>query len=133
MRDIGAPAVIIEGGIRDTLYGPKMVATLAVPAAMGEVAITQHPSYRRAMQDAAGMVMFVRMAAHSASGIDPITASREAGEVSWDVIVLPTDVVLIGRTADADFGPFLLSEEPTDGHRLSKVARQLEFAGISVG
>ncbi|MBP2295076.1 hypothetical protein [Azospirillum rugosum] len=133
MRDIGAPAVIIEGCIRDTLYGPRMVATLAVSAAMGDVAIMQHPSYRRAMQDAAGMVMFVRMAAHNASGIDPVTASRVAEEVSWNVIVLPTDVVLIGRTADADFGPFLLSEHPADDHRLSKVARQLEFAGISVG
>ncbi len=133
MREVGAPAILIEGSLRDGAFGPRMVATIGLPAEMGEVPITGYASYRRAMHDAAGMVSFVRMSAHSASGIDPVTASREPEHVSWDVVVLPTEVVLIARTEDADYGPFLLVEGAPDAGRLSSVAHQLAFAGIAVG
>jgi hypothetical protein len=80
------------------------------------------------MRDAAGMVAFSRMAAHGASGIDPITASREHEEVLWQVIVLPAGVVLIARTEQADFGPFLLAETDPDERRIDLVNLQLDFA-----
>ena len=133
MRDVGAPAVLINGSLRDTPFGPRMVATLGLPAEMGEIAIAGRPSYRRAMHDAAGMVTFARMAVHSASGISPVAASREPEHVSWEVVVLPADVVLIARTENADFGPFVLTEGIPDARRLALVARQLDFAGVTVG
>lgn len=133
MREVGAPAILIEGSLRDTPFGPRIVATLGLPAVMGPVAITGYLSYRRAMRDAAGLVGFVRMAAHSASGIGPAAASREPEDVSWDVIVLPADVVLIARTESADYGPFLLAEAAPEARHLTSVARQLDFAGIAVG
>jgi hypothetical protein len=74
------------------------------------------------------MVAFSRMAAHGASGIDPITASRKHEEVLWQVIVLPAGVVLIARTEQADFGPFLLAESDPDERRIDLVNLQLDFA-----
>lgn len=133
MREVGAPAVLIDGGLRDTPFGPRIVATLGLPAGMAAIALTRHAAYRRAMHDAAGMIGFARMAAHGAGGIGPATASREPEYVSWEVVVLPKDVVLIARTEDADYGPFLLAEDAPDPRRLSLVARQLDFAGIVVG
>jgi hypothetical protein len=111
MRDLGAPAVLIDGCLRDTPFGPRIIATLDLPPQMGKTALVRHPAYRLVMRDAAGMVAFSRMAAHGASGIDPITASREHEEVLWQVIVLPAGVVLIaggersGRTADRSGQP----------------------------
>jgi hypothetical protein len=133
MREVGAPAILIEGGLRDTPFGPSIVATLGLPAEMGPVELSKYPSYRRAMHDAAGMIGFARMAAHGASGINPVTASREPEYVSWEVVVLPKDVVLIARTENADYGPFLLAEGIVDARRLALVARQLDFAGVCVG
>ena len=133
MRDLGAPAVLIEGVLRHTPFGPSISATLGLPEDMGDVSLTGHPAYRRAMHDIAGMVSFARMAAHSASGIDPVTASREPEHLSWEVIVLPKEVVLIARTGDADYGPFLLTEQEPDSRTLSMVGHQLDFAGIKVG
>jgi hypothetical protein len=128
MRDLGAPAVLIDGSLRDTPFGPKIIATLDLPPQMGKTALSGHPAYRLVMRDAAGMVAFSRMAAHGASGIDPITASREQEEVTWQVIVLPAGVVLIARTEQADFGPFLLAESDPDERRIDLVNLQLDFA-----
>lgn len=133
MRDLRAPAVLIEGQLIDTPFGPRIAATLSLPPEMGAVPLTEHPAYRRAMRDAAGMVTFMRMAALNASGIDPVTASREPETVVWQVVVVPAGVTLIARTDSADFGPFLLSEDNPDEERTALVGRQLEFAGITVG
>lgn len=133
MRDFGAPAVLVEGHLLDTVFGPRIVATLRLPPAMGPVRPDDHPAYRLAMRDAAGLVTFVRMAALGASGIDPVTASREPEAALWQVVVLPAGVVLIARTDEADFGPFLMADtEPTD-RQTALVATQLDFAGITVG
>jgi hypothetical protein len=128
MRDLGAPAVLIDGCLRDTPFGPRIIATLDLPPQMGKTALIRHPAYRLVMRDAAGMVAFSRMAAHGASGIDPITVSREHEEVLWQVIVLPAGVVLIARTEQADFGPFLLAESDPDERRIDLVNLQLDFA-----
>lgn len=128
MRDLGAPAVLIDGCLRDTPFGPRIIATLDLPPRMGDAALSRHPSYRPAMRDAAGMVAFSRMAAHGASGIDPVTASREHEDVLWQVIVLPAGVVLIARTERADYGPFLLAESEPDERGIDLVSLQLDFA-----
>ncbi|HEY0835892.1 MAG TPA: hypothetical protein VGE72_18455 [Azospirillum sp.] len=133
MRDLRAPAILIEGQLIDTPFGPRIAATLSLPPEMGPVPLTGHPAYRRAMRDAAGMVTFMRMAALNASGIDPATASREPETVVWQAVVVPAGVALIARTDSADFGPFLLSEDDPDEARTALVGRQLEFAGITVG
>jgi len=133
MRDLGAPAILIEGQLRDTPFGPRIAATMDVPPEMGPVALSAHPAYRPAMRDAAGMVTYARMVALNASGIDPITATREPEEVLWQVIVVPAGVALIARTQSADFGPFFLLESDLDAARSALVGRQLEFAGITVG
>lgn len=133
MRDLGAPAILIEGRLMDTPFGPRIAATMDLPAEMGPVPLSGHPAYRLAMRDAAGMVTFARMAALGASGIDALTATSEPEEALWQVAVLPAGVVLIARTEEADFGPFLLAEgEPDPGH-LHRVGLQLDFAGITVG
>src|SRR3546814_21048425 len=100
---------------------------------MGPVPLGAHPAYRRAMRDAAGMLTFARMAAHGASGVDPITASCEPEDVLWQVVVLPAGVVLIARTKAADFGPFLLDERETDQRAIALVGLQMDFAGIALG
>jgi hypothetical protein len=143
MRDLGAPAILIDGCLRDTPFGPRIIATLDLPPQMrppqmgppqigspqtGKTPLVRHPSYRPVMRDAAGMVAFSRMAAHGASGIDPVTASREHEEVLWQVIVLPAGVVLIARTERADYGPFLLDESEPDKRRIDLVNLQLDFA-----
>jgi hypothetical protein len=138
MRDLGAPAILIDGCLRDTPFGPRIIATLDLPPQMGpqqmsppqtgKTPLVRHPSYRLVMRDAAGMVAFSRMAAHGASGIDPVTASREHEEVLWQVIVLPAGVVLIARTERADYGPFLLDESEPDERRINLVNLQLDFA-----
>lgn len=133
MRDLRAPAILIEGRLTDTPFGPRIAATLDVPPEMGRVALTGHPAYRLAMRDAAGMVGFARMVALNASGVDPATASRELEDVLWQVIVLPAGVTLIARTEDADYGPFLLAEEEPDERLSALVGSQLSFAGITVG
>lgn len=134
MRDLGAPAVLVEGQLIDTPFGPRLAATMEVPPESGTaIALTGHPAYRLAMRDAAGMVTFARMAALNASGIDPVTASREPESVLWQLIVVPAGVALIARTEGADFGPFHLSEEEPDERQSALVDRQLEFAGITVG
>lgn len=133
MRDLGAPAILVEGRLMDTPFGPRIAATLDVPAEMGSVMLTGHPAYRRAMHDAAGMVTFARMVALNASGIDPVTASREHEAVLWQLVVLPAGVVLIARTEAADYGPFLLAEEEPDERQSALVERQLAFAGVTVG
>jgi hypothetical protein len=132
-RDLGAPAVLIEGRLLDTPFGPRIAATLGLPEEMGPVALEGHPAYRPALRDAAGMVTFARMAALSASGIDPVTASREHEEAVWQLAVLPAGVVLIARTEEADFGPFLMAEVEPDERHLATVAAQLALAGITVG
>jgi hypothetical protein len=128
MKDLGAPAILIDGCLRDTPFGPKIIATLDLPPQMGKIPLARHPAYRLVMRDAAGMVAFSRMAAHGASGIDPVTASREHEEVLWQVIVLPAGVVLIARTERADYGPFLLDESEPDKRRIDLVNLQLDFA-----
>jgi hypothetical protein len=143
MKDLGAPAILIDGCLRDTPFGPRIIATLDLPPQMrppqmgppqigspqtGKTPLVRHPSYRPVMRDAAGMVAFSRMAAHGASGIDPVTASREHEEVLWQVIVLPAGVVLIARTERADYGPFLLDESEPDERRINLVNLQLDFA-----
>jgi hypothetical protein len=128
MKDLGAPAILIDGCLRDTPFGPKIIATLDLPPQMGKIPLARHPAYRLVMRDAAGMVAFSRMAAHGASGIDPVTASREHEEVLWQVIVLPAGVVLIARTERADYGPFLLDESEPDERRIDLVNLQLDFA-----
>jgi hypothetical protein len=128
MKDLGAPAILIDGCLRDTPFGPKIIATLDLPPQMGKIPLSRHPAYRLVMRDAAGMVAFSRMAAHGASGIDPVTASREHEEVLWQVIVLPAGVVLIARTERADYGPFLLDESEPDKRRIDLVNLQLDFA-----
>ncbi|HSK39583.1 MAG TPA: hypothetical protein VK943_07430 [Arenibaculum sp.] len=133
MRDLGAPAVLVEGRLLDTPFGPRIAATLGVPSEMGPVTLSEHPAYRRAMRDAAGLVTFVRMAALGAAGIGPITASREPEAVLWQVVVLPAGVVLIARTEDADYGPFLLTEGEPAARSAVLAAIQLDFAGITVG
>jgi len=134
MRDLGAPAILIEGQLVDSPFGPRIAATLDVPPEMGPVPrLSEHPAYRLAMRDAAGMVTFARMAALNASGIDPITASREPQSVLWQLIVVPAGVALIARTDTADFGPFLLSEDEPDERLTTLVGHQLQFAGITVG
>lgn len=133
MRDLGAPAILIEGQLMDTPFGPRIAATMDVPPEMGPVALSAHPAYRPAMRDAAGMVTYARMVALNASGIDPITATREPEEVLWQVVVVPAGVALIARTHSADFGPFLLLEDELDTALGALVGRQLEFAGITVG
>lgn len=133
MRDFGAPAIVVEGRLVDSPFGPRIAATLDVPPEMGAVFLAGHPAYRPAMRDAAGMVTFARMVALNASGIDPETAGREQPDVLWQVIVLPAGVALIARTEEADFGPFLLAEEEPDERLAALVDRQLSFAGITVG
>jgi hypothetical protein len=133
MRDLGASAILIEGRLLDTPFGPKIVATMSLPTEMGPVPLGAHSAYRRAMRDAAGMITFARMAAHSASGIDPITASCEPEDVLWQLVVLPAGVVLIARTKAADFGPFLLDEREPDQRALALVGLQMDFAGITLG
>lgn len=133
MRDLGAPAVLIEGRLLATVFGPKIVATMSLPPAMGPVPLGEHPAYRLAMRDAAGMITFARMVAHSASGVDPITASCEPDDVLWELDVLPAGVVLIARTKEADFGPFLLDERVPDQRALALVGLQMGFAGITLG
>lgn len=133
MRDLGAPAILIEGQLIDSPFGPRIAATLDVPPEMGPVPLTGHPSYRRAMHDAAGMVTYARMAALTASGIGPVAASREPESVLWQLVVVPAGVILIARTATADFGPFLLSESEPDERLTALVDHQLSFAGITVG
>jgi hypothetical protein len=128
MKDLGAPAILIDGCLRDTPFGPRIIATLDLPPQMGKIPLARHPAYRLVMRDAAGMVAFSRMAAHGASGIDPVTASREHEEVLWQVIVLPAGVVLIARTERADYGPFLLDESEPDERRINLVNLQLDFA-----
>ena len=85
------------------------------------------------MRDADGMVTYARMVALNASGIDPITATRELEEVLWPVIVVPAGVALIACTQAVDSGPFFLLESDPDAARSALVGRQLEFAGITVG
>ncbi|PWC35308.1 hypothetical protein [Azospirillum sp. TSO22-1] len=133
MRDFSAPAILVEGRLMETPFGPRIAATMDVPPEMGPVTLAGHPAYRLAMRDAAGMVTFARMVALNASGIDPVTASRELEDVLWQVIVLPAGVTLIARTEDADYGPFLLAEEEPDERLAALVDRQLSFAGITVG
>lgn len=133
MRDFGSPAILVEGRLMDTPFGPRIAATMDVPPEMGEVRLTGHPSYKLAMRDAAGVVSFARMVALNASGVDPITASREPEEVLWQVIVLPAGVTLIARTDSADYGPFLLAEEEPDDRLSALIDHQLSFAGITVG
>jgi len=133
MRDLGAPAVLIDGSLRDTPFGPRIIATLDLPPQMGKTPLVRHPAYRLVMRDAAGMVAFSRMAAHGASGIDPVTASREHEEVLWQVIVLPAGVVLIARTERANYGPFLLAESEPNEQRIDLVNLQLDFAVEPVG
>jgi hypothetical protein len=133
-RDLGAPAVLIEGRLLDGPHGPRVAATVGLPPEMGEpIGLAAHPSYRAALRDAAGMLTFARMAALAASGIDPVTASSEPEEALWQLAVLPAGVVLIARTEEADFGPFLMAEGKPDEHQLDTVALQLDFAGITVG
>ncbi len=133
MRDLSAPAILVEGRLMDTPFGPRIAATMDVPAEMGAVELTGHPAYRLAMRDAAGMVTFARMVALNASGIDPVTASREPESVLWQLVVLPAGVTLIARTDNADYGPFLLAEDEPDERLSALVDRQLSFAGITVG
>lgn len=133
MRDLGASAVLIEGRLLGTLFGPKIVATVSLPSEMGPVPLGEHPAYRLAMRDAAGMITFARMVAHNASGIDPITASCEPEDVLWQLVVLPAGVVLIARTKKADYGPFLLNEREPDQRALALVSLQMDFAGITLG
>lgn len=133
MRDLGAPAILIEGQLIAGPFGPRIAATLDIPPEMGQVGLTAHPSYRRAMHDAAGMVTYARMAALSASGIGPVAASREPETVLWQLIVVPAGVALIARTETADYGPFHLSEAEPDERLTALVDRQLSFAGITVG
>jgi hypothetical protein len=135
MRDLGAPAILIEGWLRDTPFGPKIIATLDLPPQMGRSHLSSHPAYRLAMRDAAGMVTFTRMVAHGASGISPATAAQAPAtaaqandDVVWQVIVLPAGVVLVARSGEADYGPFLLTETEPDEHRIDLVDRQLTFA-----
>lgn len=133
MRDLGAPAILIEGQLMDTPFGPRIAATLDVPPDMGPVALSAHPAYRPAMRDAAGMVTYARMVALNASGVGPLAATREPEDVVWQVVVVPAGVALIARTESADFGPFLLLDEGGDAALGALVGRQLEFAGITVG
>ncbi|NYZ15984.1 hypothetical protein HL658_25885 [Azospirillum sp. RWY-5-1] len=133
MRDLGAPAVLFEGQLIATPFGPRIAATMALSAEMGPVPLDEHPSYRPAMRDASAMVTFARMAALNASGIDPVTASTEPESALWQVVVVPAGVALIARTDNADFGPFLLSEREPDERQSMLVGRQLAFAGITVG
>ncbi len=133
MRDLGAPAILIEGQVVDTPFGPHLAATLDVPPEMGPVSLTGHPSYRRVMHDAAGMVNYARMMALAASGVTPVTASREPESVLWQLVVVPAGVVLITRTATADYGPFLLCESAPDERLTTLASHQLSFAGITVG
>jgi hypothetical protein len=95
---------------------------------MGRSHLSSHPAYRLAMRDAAGMVTFSRMVAHGASGISPATAAQPNDDVVWQVIVLPAGVVLVARSGEADFGPFLLTETEPDERRIDLVDRQLTFA-----
>ncbi|WP_207485956.1 hypothetical protein [Arenibaculum pallidiluteum] len=133
MRAFGAPAVVVEGRLLDTVFGPRIAATLGLPPAMGPVVVSGHPAYRAAMRDAAGLVTFLRMTALAASGIGPVTASTEPETALWQVIVLPAGVVLIARTREADFGPFLMTLEEPTARQADLVAVQLDFAGIGVG
>ncbi|MBP2312652.1 hypothetical protein [Azospirillum soli] len=133
MRDLGAPAILIEGQLMDTPFGPRIAATMDVPPDMGPVALSAHPAYRPAMRDAAGMVTYARMVALNASGVGPLAATREPEDVVWQVVVVPAGVALIARTESADFGPFLLLEDGLDAALGALVGRQLEFAGITVG
>jgi hypothetical protein len=128
MRDLGAPAILIEGWLRDTPFGPKIIATLDLPPPMKSKHLSAHPAYRLVMRDAAGMVTFSRMIAHGASGIGLIAAAQSAEDVLWQVIVLPAGVVLVARTDQADFGPFLLTETEPDERRIDLVDLQLSFA-----
>src|SRR4051812_50055418 len=89
MKDLGAPAVLIDGCLRDTPFGPRIIATLDLPPQMGKTALVRHPAYRLVMRDAAGMVAFSRMAAHGARHIDPIPASRGQGGGLWPGIRVP--------------------------------------------
>ena len=133
MRVFGAPAVLVEGQLRETVFGPRIVATLRLPPEMGPVPLDGHPAYRTAMRDAAGLVTFVRMTALAASGVNPVAASLEPERAEWQVVVLPAGVVLIARTEDADFGPFLMAEDEPSERQAALAAMQLEFAGITVG
>lgn len=133
MRDLGAPAVVIEGRMEDTPFGPRIVATLVFPAAMGEVALERHPAYRLAMRDASAMLTYARMTALNASGIDPVTATLTPESALWQVVVVPAGVALIARTDTADFGPFHLTEHEPDDRQSMLVGRQLSFAGVTVG
>src|SRR4051794_34077758 len=119
MRDLGAPAVLIDGSLRDTPFGPRIIATLDLPPQMGKTPLVRHPAYRLVMRDAAGMVAFSRMAAHGASGIDPVTASREHEEGLWQGIGLPGRGVLIARTGGGTTGSILLDEK---GHGAKRTA-----------
>ena len=127
MRDLGAPGILLEGRLIDTPFGPRIVATLDVPSAMGDVGLCRHPAYRRAMRDAAGLMTYVRMVAMGAGGIGPVTASREPEEVVWTVIALPAGMVLTASTEAADFGPFLLWTERPSERQVAMVERQLAF------
>src|SRR4051812_50047581 len=89
MKDLGAPAILIDGCLRDTPFGPRIIATLDLPPQMGKTALVRHPAYRLVMRDAAGKGGFSPKAAHGASNIDPITPRPEHEEVVWEGVGPP--------------------------------------------
>ncbi len=133
MRDIGAPALIVEGQmLMESPTGPRMVATLEAPPAMGpegERALRAHPRYRPAKHGLSRLMVYVRMMVLHAGGVDPVSARLEPLPLIYDLVTLPDGDALVIRTETEVLGNFLLwTSQPTE-QDVRRAEQQLAFVG----
>ena len=133
MRDIGAPALVVEGQIlMESPTGPRMVATLeALPAmgAEGERALRAHPRYRLAKHGLSRLMVYVRMMILHAGGVDPISARLEPLPWIYDLVTLPDGDALVIRTETEVLGQFLLWTSQPSEQDVRRAEHQFAFVG----